>query len=29
MEMSGMSWVILSFLRGVHLEGNDDVEGDI
>ena len=23
MEMSGMSWVMLSFLRGMHLEGDE------
>jgi len=28
MEMSGMSWVMLSFLRGMHLEGNEDIEDD-
>lgn len=28
MEMSGMSWVMLSFLRGVHLEGNEAAEDD-
>lgn len=28
MEMGGMTWVMLSFLRGIHLEGNDDVGDD-
>jgi hypothetical protein len=26
MEMSGMCWVMLSFLRGMHLEGNEETE---
>ena len=28
MEMSGMSWVMLSFLRGMHLEGDEDNKDD-
>lgn len=28
MEMGGMPWVMLSFLRGMRLKGDEDTEGD-